>query len=229
MVANMTFSILAYDEKTGVLGAAAATGSLCVGGWVLRGSLDGGLVASQGTAPSTLWRDETLRLMAEGMTAENAVKSVTERDRGRAHRQLIALDRDGNTAGFTGIESVTWAGHIAQAGLAAAGNMIAGNAVLDALKTAFTSSTAGMADRLVAALMAAERAGSDSRGLQSAALLVLSPDASPLDLRIDCHATPLVALRDLLTQTRTRPYADWLDEVPVMSDPMRAPQSTAET
>lgn len=225
----MTFSILVHDEKTGIFAGAAATGSLCVGGWVLRGNLDGGLVASQGTAPSTLWRDEALRMMAQGETAETAVKTVTGRDRGRAHRQLIALDRRGNTAGFTGTQSVAWAGHVAHRGRAVAGNMIAGRAVLDALETAFASTETAMADRLVAALMAADRAGGDSRGLNSAALLALSPDAPPLDLRIDDHPEPLAALRDLVTRTRTRPYADWLDEVPVVSDPMRAPPSLADT
>ena len=224
----MTFSILAYDEKTGTFGGAAATGSLCVGGWVLRGSLDAGLVASQGTAPSTLWRDDVLALMAQGVAAEKAVKSTTNADAGRAHRQLISLDRRGSTGGFTGAESVTWAGHKTSSGLVVAGNMIAGPQVLDALCHAYEARNGQMADTLLAALNAADRAGGDSRGLQSAAMLVLGPGTSPLDLRIDHHADPLTALENLLKLTRTRPYADWLDEVPVQIDPMRAPSSLAE-
>src|SRR6056297_1563327 len=103
----MTFSLLARDEKTGALVAAAATGSLCVGGWVIRGALGAGLVASQGTAPSTLWRDEVLARMAEGATAEAAIRSVTAVDPKRAHRQIAALALSGQGAGFTGAESVS--------------------------------------------------------------------------------------------------------------------------
>ena len=80
-----------------------------------------------------------------------------------------------------------------------------------------------MAERLLASLRAAERAGGDSRGLLSAALLVLRPDAPPLDLRIDRSDRPLDDLGALLQAARTPPYADWLDEVPVLTDKSRAP------
>lgn len=225
----MTFSILAYDEKTGTFGAAAATGSLCVGGWVLRGSLDAGLVASQGTAPSTLWRSEVLALMAHKEPAEKSLHSVACQDAGRAHRQIIALDLKGSTAGFTGAESIPWAGHHLKPSFACAGNMIAGRSVLQALENAFTASSGKMADKLMAALNGAEDAGGDLRGLQSAALLVLAPDAPPLDLRIDHHDDPIRALQRLLDRARSRPYADWLNEVPVATDPMRAPSALAKS
>lgn len=224
---TMTFSILAHDQKTGTFGAAAATGSLCVGGWVLRGSLDAGLVASQGTSPSTLWRDQALGEMGQGATAENTVKSITQPDDGRAHRQFIALDRRGGTGAFTGAESIPWAGHIARAGLVCAGNMIAGKKVLDELMRALCQSSQPMADRLISALGAAERAGGDSRGLLSSALLVLSPGTPPLDLRIDHYDRPISALEGLLARARARPYADWLHEVPVANDPKRAPKPLA--
>ncbi len=224
----MTFSILAHDEKTGTFGAAAATGSLCVGGWVLRGRLDAGLVASQGTAPSTLWRDEVLGLMGQRNSAEKAMNTIVSLDNGRAHRQIIAMDRKGSTAGFTGSESVSWAGHQLTSSLACAGNMIAGQSVLQALESAFVGSSGDMSDRLVHSLIRAEKLGGDSRGLQSAALLVLAPDAPPLDLRIDYHDDPLGALQNLLDRARSRPYADWLHEVPVTTDPTRAPRTLAK-
>ncbi len=224
----MTFSILAHDEKTGTYGAAAATGSLCVGGWVLRGSLDAGLVASQGTAPSTLWRDEVLASMKLGKSAEKSLESMVSPDDGRAHRQIMALDQSGSTAGFTGAESVPWAGHKLNTSLACAGNMIAGASVLQALESAFIASNGEMADKLITALNYAEKSGGDSRGLQSAALLVLTPNAPPLDLRIDHHDNPLDALQNLLRRVRTPPYADWLHEVPVTTDPMRAPRTLAK-
>lgn len=223
----MTYSILASDQKTGTFGAAAATGSLCVGGWVIRGSLEAGLVASQGTSPSTLWRDQTLEVMRQTNAAKNAVNSITLADPGRAHRQLIALDRSGATQGFTGTECVTWAGHVSRPNLIVAGNMLAGAQVLDDLLHAYSINTVPMADRLLAGLLTAESSGGDSRGLRSAALLVLAPDRPPLDLRIDHHETPLKALSELLEHARTRPYVDWLDEVPVATDPTRAPKTLA--
>lgn len=220
----MTFSILAYDQKTGTCAAAAATGSLCVGGWVIRGDIERGLSASQGTAPSTFWRDEAIRLMGQGVTAGDAVFAVTQGDAGRGHRQLITLDCAGRAGGFTGGKSIAVAAHRCFSGLAVAGNMLSSAAVLDALVARYREGDGeDMAVRLLASLRAAEAAGGDSRGLLSAAMLVLSPDAPPLDLRVDRSSAPLDDLGALLSAVRTPPYADWLDEVPVLTDKSRAP------
>ncbi len=219
----MTFSILTFDGETGSYAAAAATGSLCVGGWVLRGCIESGLVASQGTAPSTFWRDDALRRLHDGGGAAETVAALTAADPGRGHRQMIALDRQGGTGGFTGENSVPHAHHVCRPGLAAAGNMLTGPAVIDALISGFETSQGPAPDRLLAALRAAERAGGDSRGLISAALLVLSPDRPPLDLRIDCADDPVSALHDLCARAHQSPYHDWLDEVPVLADRHRAP------
>ncbi|WP_373356678.1 DUF1028 domain-containing protein [Pseudoroseicyclus sp. CXY001] len=224
----MTFSILAYDEKSGAYMGAAATGSLCVGGWVLRGGIDSGLAASQGTAPSTFWRDEGLALMRGGEQAGTALAQLTGPDTGRAHRQLSLLDLKGGAAGFTGTASVPYAAHIAEGRRVAAGNMLTGPKVLDALLAAVDDAAGDPAERLVAALRAGEAAGSDRRGLRSAALLVLHPDAPPLDLRIDRSQTPLDDLAALLTEARRSPYADWLHTVPVASARQRAPEETPE-
>jgi uncharacterized Ntn-hydrolase superfamily protein len=219
----MTYSLLSIDEKTGALVAAAATGSLCVGGWVIRGRLGAGLVASQGTAPSTLWRDAALGRMEDGLSAARAVTEITGADPGRAHRQLAALDLQGGSAGFTGEASVAYAAHLAGDGMIVAGNMLSGPEVLDAMRDGWNDTAADPALRALAALDAAEGSGGDARGLLSAALLVLRPDAAPLDLRIDRSETPLRDLRDLLNAVRTSPYADWLDEVPTERAPTRAP------
>jgi len=218
----MTLSILAFDPKTGTLAGAAATGSLCVGGWVLRGDIDAGLVASQGTAPSTFWRDDCLRLLHSGEPVEKTVKEISYADSGRANRQLLALDKVGGTSGFTGSQSVPFAAHRIEPNLAVAGNMLAGPEVLDALQSTFIGTSAPAADKLIAALRAADLAGGDSRGLMSAALLVLSPDAPPVDLRIDLSSSPIQDLEALLSQTRIPPYVDWLDEVPIKNDRQRA-------
>lgn len=219
----MTFSLLARDEKTGALVAAAATGAPCVGAWVIRGALGAGLVASQGTSPSTIWRDEVLRRMGEGQSADAAVSGVTTADPGRAYRQLSALDTFGRAAAFTGKDSVATALHETAANLVVAGNMLADGPVLAALRETWESGEGDLAERALAALRAAQEVGGDARGLQSAALLVLHPSLPPLDLRIDLSETPLADLARLLRAARTAPYADWLKLVPVAEDPHRAP------
>ncbi len=191
----MTFSILTHDRETGVFAAAAATGSLCVGGWVLRGDIESGLVASQGTAPSTFWRDEVLRRMHGGTDAETAIANVVQSDPGRGHRQIIALDPEGSAHGFTGKDSIAFADHACDEGLAVAGNMLTGQAVLMAMMSAARNSQATVVDRMLAALAAAEAAGGDSRGLVSAALLILDPRRPPLDLRIDHHYRASICMR----------------------------------
>lgn len=219
----MTFSILTYDEKTGVYAGAAATGSLCVGGWVLRGDIESGLCASQGTAPSTFWRDDAMRQLYAGAAATDVVASLTAADTGRDHRQISVLDRFGGTAGFTGAESVAFADVIATPNLIVAGNMIQSRAVLEAMAESFRNSTGTPATRLLSALRTAEAAGSDVRGLQSAALLILNPLAPPIDLRIDQSDTPLDDLAALANKVSQPPYAHWLGEVPVKTDRTRAP------
>jgi uncharacterized Ntn-hydrolase superfamily protein len=221
--AGMTFSILARDPGTGEIGGAAATGSLCVGGWVLRADPAAGASASQGAAPSTFWGQETLARMAQGEAAEVAVAAVTGADGGRAHRQLAALDVAGGTGAFTGASNTDVKGARRGAGWVASGNLLAGEAVLDALVAGFAGGYGALADRLLAGLRQAEAAGGDSRGLQSAALLVVSPVAPPLTLRVDWSADPVSDLAALLARTREPAYADWLRTVPVADDPERTP------
>ena len=220
----MTISILAIDEETGRLGGAAATGSLCVGGWVLRGDPESGMSASQGTAPSTLWGDAVLAGMRRGLAASDAVAQVTEGDAGRAHRQLAALDPGGGTAAFTGGESVPHAGADEAPGLVVAGNMLAGADVIAAARAGFAA-RAGLpfAEQLMGALQDAAAAGGDARGMTSAALLVVGRDIAPLTLRIDHSTAPLEALADLYRVSQTDPYRGWTEVVPVLSDPFRAP------
>jgi len=220
----MTFSILTFDKKTGTFAAAAATGSLCVGGWVLRGDIESGLVASQGTAPSTFWRDDVLRAMHQGQSAQEAVEAVTKSDPGRGHRQLIALDRQARSHGFTGADSVSYANHITEPGIAIAGNMLERPEVLEAMLSAAPADDQPPDDRMLRVLTAAKQAGGDSRGLSSAALLILTPDRPPLDLRIDYSENPISELKDLRHKARQSPYFDWLAEVPVHLDKTRAPK-----
>jgi uncharacterized Ntn-hydrolase superfamily protein len=218
----MTISILAFDEKTGCYGGAATTGSLCVGGWVLRGSPESGMSASQGSLPSTMWGEAVLELMRTGRSAEDAVAEVTGRDAGRAQRQLAALDPSGGTASFTGDESIPVAGARSAQHVIVAGNLLASDAVLDAALKGFLDATGPLDARLLRALDAAAGAGGDSRGLLSAALLVVSRSAAPLTLRIDHADDPLAALRALHARATSGAYADWAALVPTLDAPERS-------
>ncbi len=218
----MTISILAFDENTGVYGGAATTGSLCVGGWVLRGDAESGLSAAQGSLPSTLWGTGVLDMMRDGMAAAPAVGKITTADRGRAERQLAALDPAGGTGHFTGENSIEVAGARSVDGIVVTGNLLASAGVLDACLEGFVASKGAMGERLIAALRAAAGAGGDSRGLLSAALLVVSRAAAPLSLRIDHSEAPLDDLADLYRKATTGTYAHWVRFVPTLDDPERS-------
>lgn len=218
----MTFSVLARDPETGALGGAAATGSLCVGGWVLRGHLRAGLSASQGAAPSTFWGEDVLAKMQSGLRADEAVQRITSADSGREHRQLAALDLSGHAGVFTGTRNEDVKGSLIFPGGVASGNMLGRGSVLSAMAEATSQPGEGLAKRLLLALLAAQDAGSDFRGLLSAALLVLHPDHPPLTLRVDHHdEDPIGALQHLYQKATSGAYADWAQQVPVASDTTR--------
>ncbi|MDR6263548.1 DUF1028 domain-containing protein [Roseobacter sp. N2S] len=215
----MTFSILVYDQKAGIYGAAAATGSLCVGGWVLRGDAESGLSASQGTAPSTFWGSDVLALMKDGQSAQQAVETVTQADKGRDFRQLSAVSPRGDVASFTGAQSIEVAASVHGTQAVVAGNMLDNPRVLPTILSAYDAASGAMPDRLLAALNAGQSAGGDSRGLLSAALLVVSRTAAPLTLRIDYATDPLTSLGALLDHSRSEPYHSWIKMVPTLDDP----------
>lgn len=217
----MTISILAFDEKLGTYGGAAATGSLCVGGWVLRGDAESGLSASQGSLPSTIWGHEVLALMSAGQAAEAAVASVVEADRGQAERQLSALDPAGGTGAFTGANSIAAAGARHKRHVVVAGNLLASEAVLDACLQGFDAADGALDTRLLAALDAAALAGGDSRGFLSAALLLVSRDCPPMSLRVDWSEAPLEALGNLHRRATSGDYLRWTRHVPTLADPER--------
>ena len=218
----MTISILAFDEITGTYGGAATTGSLCVGGWVLRGDAESGLSASQGSLPSTMWGTGVLDLMRGGQTAADAVRQITLADSGRAERQLAALDLDGSTGHFTGAKSIEVADARTERHVVVAGNLLASDAVLDACLTGFLESSEPFEQRLLTALRSASKAGGDSRGLLSAALLVVGRHVPPLTLRIDYSQTPLADLAALHQRATSGLYADWTTHVPTLDEPERA-------
>lgn len=217
----MTFSILAIDPDTQTLGGGAATGSLCVGGWVLRGDPRCGMSASQGASPSTLWGEQALELMGAGSSALQAVEEVTGKDAGRRFRQLAALDLDGKVAAFTGEANPGPMGARPFKGGIVSGNTLGSEQVLAAMQRGYSEASGALAERLLAALIAGEQAGGDSRGLQSAALLVVGRHASPLTLRIDYDEQPIAALDRLYRRSQNGAYAGWARQVPTLDAPER--------
>ena len=215
----MTFSILARDKDTKEIGGAAATGSYCVGGWVLRGSLNAGLSASQGASASTLWGEQTLDYLESGLNARDAIYKVVNADEGKEHRQLSCITLDGDTFSFTGNQNTNEYFHHAENNLVVAGNMLSNKNVISEMVSYFKDSSGNLATRLVETLKKGEEAGSDIRGLKSSSLLVLHVNKAPLTLRIDSSDKPIEELSSLLNKVTSGKYADWTKTVPTKNEP----------
>lgn len=207
----MTFSIVARDPDTGDLGVATATAGPFVG-WLVPHVLPGiGVVATQAMTNPYLAVD---LLQGLGETPiEQALEAALERDAERERRQIIAVDRMGRTVGWTGSKCEGFAGHLPGDGVAVAGNILAGEAVLHSMLAAY-SRPADLGTRLLAALTAGAEAGGDRRGTGSAALKVYGREAYPLlDLRVDDSEAPLAELETLLTRATSGSYAEFLAAV----------------
>src|SRR5579872_7273261 len=199
-----TFSIVAYDQDSGEVGVAVQSKFLSVGAVVPFARAGAGALATQAFA-NTSYGPKALDLLAQGVEPAAVARELTAGDEGREDRQFGIVDTHGRAASFTGSNCIPWAGGIAGDGFAAQGNCLAGAAVVDALSGAFASSTGHLADRLVAALRAAQAAGGDKRGQQSAALIIEKPGGGYagfndryVDLRVDDHAQPIEELARLL-------------------------------
>lgn len=170
---------------------------------------------------SLLVRDPETGALA-GTPAPEAVARITGADRNRGDRQLSALDLSGQGAAFTGANNTDAKGALIFANGVVAGNLLSDLKVLQAIRDGYQGATGSLPERLLAGLMAGRHARGDSRGLLSAALLVLDKDHAPLTLRVDYHdSDPLGALRDLYTRATSGDYAFWARQVPSLSDPER--------
>jgi uncharacterized Ntn-hydrolase superfamily protein len=216
-----TYSICACDLAAGQWGVATQSKFLAVGSVVPWAAPHIGAIATQSYA-NPRYGPEGLELLREGYSAEEVVERLTAADGDRALRQLGIVDGEGRAATFTGEECHAWAGGRTGSGYAAQGNILVSGDTVDALAETFEA-TGGrpLAERLLDCLDAAEAAGGDSRGRQSAALLVVERDGgyaslsdTLVDLRVDDHPEPLVELRriyrlhDLLFGTT--PRQDWI-------------------
>jgi uncharacterized Ntn-hydrolase superfamily protein len=199
-----TYSICACDLEERQWGVAVQSKFLAVGCIVPWAEPLVGAVATQSWA-NPRYGPEGLSLLREGVSAEDAVARLTGADEHRSQRQLGIVDGAGRSATYTGEECKEWAGGRVGTGYAAQGNILASGETVDALAETFDS-TAGKAlpERLLDCLDAAQAAGGDRRGQQSAALLVVGPEQGYaglsdvfVDLRVDDHERPLEDLRRL--------------------------------
>lgn len=199
----MTWSIVAKDAKTGRVGIAVATCAFAVGARVPHIRTGVGAVATQAMT-NQFYGPRGLALLAAGASAEDCVRLVTEADDGREHRQVHVMDAQGRSAARTGADCVPWCGYLIGDGFSIAGNMLAGEAVIQETARVFQAEAdLPFARRLIAALKAGEAAGGDKRGRQSAALLIHdAEDHAALDLRVDDHTDPLAELERLETVAR---------------------------
>jgi len=198
-----TFSIVAYDPENGDLGVAVQSKYFIVGPVVPWAETGVGAVATQAFVNVSLG-PRSLALLKEGVAVENIVNSLMEEDEGRDRRQLGVVDALGNAYSYTGKDCTPYAGGKTGEHYAIQGNILTGEAVIDAMSEAYEAAPGGLAERLVAALEAGEEAGGDARGSQSAALLVVRYGAGRagygdryVDLRVDDHAAPIVELLEI--------------------------------
>ncbi len=200
-----TFSIVARDSVNGELGVAVASRFFAVGTVVPWARANVGAVATQSFANTSFgWLG--LDLMAKGMAPGDAIKTLLKDDADPLRRQLGLVAADGRSATYTGSGCVPWAGGRNGRNYAIQGNILAGEAVVAAMEQAFLQKQGTLADRLYAALVAGDQNGGDSRGKQSAAMVVVKKGAGyggftdrAIDIRVDDHAEPFTELGRLLT------------------------------
>jgi uncharacterized Ntn-hydrolase superfamily protein len=192
----LTFSIAARCSRTGQLGVATSSKALAAGGLVPYVQSGAGAIASQSFVNPYLGIDG-LSLLRDGVSAREALNRLIEGDGGRDIRQAAIVDTEGQVAAFTGERCITWAGHVIGDGFVCLGNILTGEAVVEAMASSFRG-TGGLdlSERLLQTLEAGQDAGGDRRGRQSAGIVVAAEEEYPLcDLRVDDHEDPILELR----------------------------------
>ncbi len=209
-----TFSIVARDEKTGELGVAVQSKFIAVGGVVPHAKAGVGAIASQAWA-NPRFGPVGLRLLESGQKPEDVLNLLIKADPMSMRRQLAVLGTEGNASAFTGRGCLDWAGDNKGNGFVVLGNLLTGPEVLKAMASSFESADGVLAERMIEALRAGQKAGGDRRGRQSAALLVVREGWGYAgltdrfrDLRVDDHTRPIEELERIYRihrQTFPRP------------------------
>jgi uncharacterized Ntn-hydrolase superfamily protein len=196
----MTFSIVGYDSQEKEWGIAVQSKFLGVGAVVPFAKAGVGAVATQSYA-NTAYGPQALELMAQGKSAEEVMELITKDDPDKEMRQVGLIDAEGNGATFTGTYCYDWAGGLTGKHFAAQGNILVDENTVKAMAETFESTEGSLAHRLLQAINAGQQAGGDSRGQQSAALLVVKEKGGYggyndryIDLRVDDHPEPITEL-----------------------------------
>ena len=216
-----TFSILGYDPATGEIGGAVQSRVFSVGNGVLWGAAEVGMVATQAIVDVS-YGPKGLELLKKGAAPAEIIKTIWNADpdpgyRGQAWpktgRQFAVMNAKGEYAAFTGEKATPWAGHKGGTFCTAQGNILAGEAVVAGMVDAFEKTTGHLSLRLMAALDAGQSAGGDTRGMQSAAMLIVKKDGGVwlhndvvLRLQVDDSDQPLKELRRLVESNYERRY-----------------------
>jgi uncharacterized Ntn-hydrolase superfamily protein len=227
-----TFSIAACDPDARQWAVATQSKFLGVGSVVPWAEPEVGAIATQAYA-NARYGPSGLALLREGLGAEEVVERLTSADAGRDHRQLGVVDREGRAATYTGKECMEWAGGRTGTCYAAQGNILVSAETVDAIAETFESTSGALAERLLDCLDAAQAAGGDRRGQQSAALLVVERNGGyaglsdeVVDLRVDEHERPLEELRRIYVMHQAifgrTPPDQWLDVDHELANEVRA-------
>jgi uncharacterized Ntn-hydrolase superfamily protein len=204
----MTYSIVAHDRETGVMGVAVQSHYFSVGSAVPWGDAGVGVVASQAFSEAS-YGPLGLELLRAGKSPEEVLAALTIVDPLAARRQVAIVDARGRAAAHTGGMCIPHAGHRTADGVSVQANMMERETVPTAMLAAYSNAAGGIEDRMLAALDAAEAEGGDIRGRQSAAMLVVAAQSSGkpwadrlLDLRVEDHPSPNAELRRLVELKR---------------------------
>lgn len=196
-----TFSIVAFDPQTGELGVAVQSKFIAVGAVVPFAKAEIGAIATQARA-NTSFGPKGMHLLAKGKSPQEAIDALTAKDVLKEVRQVGMVNAKGQAATFTGGHCFPWAGGQTGENYCVQGNILASKKVVQAMAKAFEGGQGALAERLLAALEAGQKAGGDRRGRQSAALLVVRKEWGYggfsdrfRDLRVDDHKTPIKELK----------------------------------
>lgn len=223
----MTYSIVARDPTSGALGVAVQSKWFSVGGVVSWAEPGVGAVATQAFAEPA-YGPRALELMRGGAVATDALAQLLAADSERERRQVALVDATGRPAVHTGSGCIAEAGSAGGAGFSCQANMMLRPTVWTAMAVAFEATEGDLAERMLAALDAAEAEGGDFRGRQSVAMVVVSGDASEdrwrrkVDLRVEDHPNPLAELRRLVDLGRAFDAADRAESSLAAGDGARA-------
>lgn len=197
----MTFSIVAYDTKNGDFGVAVQSKFLCVGQIVPWAKANTGAVATQADV-NTSFGPRGLKLLDDGLTSDEVIAELLKNDEKKEGRQVAVIDKSGKASAFTGNQAFYWADHHVGKNYSCQGNILVDEKTVEDMSHTFENTEGDLADKLLAALRAADQPGrGDVRGKQSAALLIVRERGGFggytdrwVDIRVDEHPEPIKEL-----------------------------------